>query len=152
MLIKFTSSAVTGEALWVTLKVSNTSSRKMRPRFALCDEQTFITHMKTKQETHKIMMKTGKVVKPYKTETVTKMFDIPDNLTPSTLNCTLIELQYWLKVNRAKTLYILTGAIMVGLADTFRGFLFSVIIFSLFQMYTSLHLCSCFFLIIQDFI
>lgn len=53
------------------------------------------------------MMKTGKVVKPYRTETVTKMFNIPDNLTPSTLNCPLIELQYWLKVNRAKTLYIL---------------------------------------------
>lgn len=85
------------------------------------------------------MMKTGKVVKPNRTQIVTEVFNIPDNLAPSTLNCPLIELQYWLKVNRAKTLYILTGTITIGLA---------LGVFSLFQIYTSLRPYSCFFLVI----
>lgn len=95
--------ALTGEALRVTLRVNNLSSRILRPRFVLCselivDHQTYLL-----KEPHKILMERCNLVKPHRMETVTKVFNIPDNLTPSNLNCSLVELKYWMKVNWGKT-------------------------------------------------
>uniref|UniRef100_A0A3B5JZ55 Arrestin domain-containing protein 3-like n=2 Tax=Takifugu rubripes TaxID=31033 RepID=A0A3B5JZ55_TAKRU len=84
-----------GEALRVTLRVNNLSSRILRPRFVLCSKLVVYAQI---NEPHKILTERSSVVKPYRMETVTKVFSIPDNLTPSNLNCSLVKLEYWMKV------------------------------------------------------
>lgn len=95
--------ALTGEELRVTLRVNNLSGWILRPRFVLCSE--LIVHHQTYllKEPHKILTERCSLVKPYRMETVTKVFNIPDNLTPSNLICSLVKLEYWLKVNWGKT-------------------------------------------------
>lgn len=50
------------------------------------------------------MEKKRELLKAHAMETVTHVFNIPVDLTPSNLNCSFIKLQYWLKVNRCGTL------------------------------------------------
>lgn len=95
--------ALAGEALRVTLRVNNLSSRTLRPRFVLCQE--LIINMGTCliKEPHKILTERCGLVKPDRMETLTKVFNIPDNLTPSNLNCCIAKLEYWMKVSWGKT-------------------------------------------------
>lgn len=97
-------SDLTGQALQATLVVNNNSSRQVRPRFALCDEKTYTAGIKETELKQKLMERRCTVVKPYTMETVTQVFTIPTDLTPSTLNCSFIQLQYWLEVNWCGTL------------------------------------------------
>lgn len=92
-----------GEALRVTLRVNNLSSRILRPRFVLCSKLTVDVQTSLLKEPRKILRDRCSLVKPYRTETLTKAFNIPDDLTPSNLNRSLIKLEYCLKVNWGKT-------------------------------------------------
>lgn len=60
---------------------------------------------KTNEVSRKLVKVCGKVVKPHRTESVTEVLNIPHDLTPSFLNCSIIRLQYWLKVNGGRTLH-----------------------------------------------
>lgn len=95
--------ALAGEALGVTLRVNNLSSRILRPRLVLCSELIVHTESYLIKEPRNILTERCSLVKPHRMETLTEVFNIPDNLTPSNLNCCLARLEYWVKVNGGKT-------------------------------------------------
>lgn len=89
----------TGEGLQVTLDVTNHSSRAVKPKFILYEKKSFFAQGRRKVCTNEILKEKAEAVASSSKETVTKVISIPRELPPSILNCSIIKLEYRLKVN-----------------------------------------------------
>lgn len=89
----------TGEALQVTLEITNRSSRTVKPKFTLYEKQSFFAQGKRKVHTRNILKEKAETVESSKKETVTQVINLPRELPSSILNCSIIKLEYRLKVN-----------------------------------------------------
>ncbi|XP_053181529.1 arrestin domain-containing protein 3-like [Scomber japonicus] len=87
-----------GEALQVTAELKNQSSRSVKPRFILYEKKSFFAQGRRKVQTHQILKVKIEAVASGGNETVTKVITIPRELPPSILNCSIIKLEYRLKV------------------------------------------------------
>ena len=88
-----------GEALQVTAELKNQSSRSVKPRFILYEKKSFFAQGRRKVQTHQILKVKIEALASGGNETVTKVITIPRELPPSILNCSIIKLEYRLKVN-----------------------------------------------------
>nr|XP_020512638.1 arrestin domain-containing protein 3-like [Labrus bergylta] len=89
---------IQGEAMQVTLEVSNRSSRSVKPKFVLYEKRSFLAQGRRRVHTNTILKDKIKDIASSDKETVTKVISIPRELPPSILNCAIIKLEYRLKV------------------------------------------------------
>eukprot|EP00066_Takifugu_rubripes_P008754 XP_003975177.1 PREDICTED: arrestin domain-containing protein 3-like [Takifugu rubripes] len=87
-----------GEAVRVTLEITNRSGRSVRPKFTLYEKQSFFAQGKRRVHTHDILKEKAEAVERSKKETVTQVINLPMELPSSILNCSIIKLEYRLKV------------------------------------------------------
>lgn len=91
-------SSPTGEALGVTLEVTNDSARTVTPRFYLCEKQTFAAQSARTVHTENSLFESGDCVPAQTSRIITKVLSIPLDLPPTFFNCCLMKLEYRLKV------------------------------------------------------
>ncbi|XP_014326079.2 arrestin domain-containing protein 3-like [Xiphophorus maculatus] len=88
-----------GEAMNVLIQINNTSSRSVKPKLELYEKRSFFAQGHRKVETRTILKEKSDVVEGRSGQKmVTKMINIPRELTPSILNCSILKLEYRLKV------------------------------------------------------
>lgn len=90
---------LTGEALHVRLDITNRSSRSVKPKFTLYEKQSFFAQGSRKVLTRDILKGKTEAVESSKKKTVTQVINLPMELPSSILNCSIIKLEYKLKVN-----------------------------------------------------
>uniref|UniRef100_A0A3Q3J5R1 Arrestin C-terminal-like domain-containing protein n=1 Tax=Monopterus albus TaxID=43700 RepID=A0A3Q3J5R1_MONAL len=88
-----------GEQLHVILKISNNSTRSVKPKFILYEKRSFFAQGHRKLLTNEILKEKIEAVASSGKVTVTKVITIPRELPPSILNCSIIRLEYRLKVH-----------------------------------------------------
>ncbi|KAM6965423.1 arrestin domain-containing protein 3-like [Aplochiton taeniatus] len=88
-----------GEAMTVSAEVLNNSANAVSPRFYLCQKQSFFAQSKTTVQADDIMFGLGDVVPAFTSQTVTRVLTIPHQLPVSFFNCSLMTLEYMLKVS-----------------------------------------------------
>ncbi|KAM6930314.1 arrestin domain-containing protein 3-like [Xenentodon cancila] len=88
-----------GENLSVTVKINNRSSRSVKPKFVLYEKKSYFAQGHRKVHTKNIYKDKGDAVDSTSGKsTVTKALPIPGTLPPSLLNCSIIRLEYKLKI------------------------------------------------------
>ncbi|CAL8234058.1 unnamed protein product [Boreogadus saida] len=87
-----------GEGLKVVAEISNCSTRVVKPKFVLYEKKSFFAQGRRRVHTHNIVKEKGEEVGSSCTQTVAKTICIPPELPPSILNCSIIKLEYRLKV------------------------------------------------------
>ncbi|XP_072289548.1 arrestin domain-containing protein 3-like [Eucyclogobius newberryi] len=87
-----------GEAMGVTVEVINESSRTVTPKLYLCEKQTFVAQSKHMVHADDVLFGTGDPVSPHSSHTVTKVLSIAPLLSPTFFNCSMMKLEYRLKV------------------------------------------------------
>ncbi|XP_015229915.1 PREDICTED: arrestin domain-containing protein 3-like [Cyprinodon variegatus] len=87
-----------GEAMGVSVEVINDSARSVTPKFYLCEKQTFVAQSKRKTQTKDILFGIGDAVPAESSQTVTKVLIIPPYLPATFFNCSLMNLEYKIKV------------------------------------------------------
>uniref|UniRef100_A0A8P4GJ93 Arrestin C-terminal-like domain-containing protein n=1 Tax=Dicentrarchus labrax TaxID=13489 RepID=A0A8P4GJ93_DICLA len=88
-----------GEAFQVTAEINNCSSRSVKPKFILYEKKSFFAQGRRRVCTNEILKEKFEAVESSGKETVTKVINIPRELPPSILNCSIIKLEYRLKVH-----------------------------------------------------
>ncbi|XP_045891075.1 arrestin domain-containing protein 3-like isoform X2 [Micropterus dolomieu] len=88
-----------GEALKVTAEISNHSTRSVKPKFILYEKRSFFAQGHRRVHTKKILKEKVEAVASSSKETVTRVIPIPRELPPSILNCSIIKLEYRLKIH-----------------------------------------------------
>ncbi|XP_026198115.1 arrestin domain-containing protein 3-like [Anabas testudineus] len=88
-----------GEALQVTVEIRNHSSRSVKPKIILYEKRSFFAQGHRKLCTKVIHKEKIETVASCSNETVTKFISIPTDLPSSILNCSIIKLEYRLKLH-----------------------------------------------------
>lgn len=89
---------LTGEALQVMAEITNRSSRSVKPKFVLYEKKSFFAQGRRRVQTNDILKEKAEAVESGGKEAVTRAITIPTELPPSILNCSIIKLEYRLKV------------------------------------------------------
>ncbi|XP_054467722.1 arrestin domain-containing protein 3-like [Anoplopoma fimbria] len=87
-----------GEALKVTVEVSNQSTRSVKPKFILYEKTSFFAQGRRRVSTNEILKEKIDSIASSGKETVTKVITIPRELPPSILNCSILKQEYRLKI------------------------------------------------------
>lgn len=70
----------------------------MRPKFTLYEKRSFFAQGRRKVHTQDILKEKAEAVESSKKKTVTQVINLPMELPSSILNCSIIKLEYRLKV------------------------------------------------------
>lgn len=87
-----------GEQLKVIVEITNSSTRKVKPKFYLYKKESFFAQGQRRVETKNVLKDKSDQVPNSSRQTMTKIITIPQELPPSILNCSIIKLEYRLKV------------------------------------------------------
>ncbi|XP_071755832.1 arrestin domain-containing protein 3-like [Centroberyx gerrardi] len=87
-----------GEAMEVSAEVINSSARTVTPKFYLCEKQTFVAQSKRIVHTNDILFGTGDSVSAASSRTTSSVLNVPPQLHPTFFNCSMMKLEYRLKV------------------------------------------------------
>ncbi|XP_008334877.1 arrestin domain-containing protein 3-like [Cynoglossus semilaevis] len=87
-----------GGSVKATVEIVNNSSRDVKPKFILYEKQSFFAQGHRKLYTTEILKEKSEAVAPAEKKVLTKVIPIPRELPPSILNCSIIKLEYRLKV------------------------------------------------------
>ncbi|XP_073321604.1 arrestin domain-containing protein 3-like [Pagrus major] len=87
-----------GEDLQVMVEINNRSSRSVKPKFVLYEKRSFFAQGRRRVHTNEILKEKVEAIESSNKETVTKVINIPRELPPSIMNCSIIKLEYRLKV------------------------------------------------------
>lgn len=91
---------LTGDTVSVVAKITNSSSRRMIPKFSLLQTTRCCVGGHT-HGTDKILYEAvGKTIKEDTEETITCLIKIPVDATPTFFNCEMISVHYSLKVGK----------------------------------------------------
>lgn len=88
-----------GEALQVTVQINNQSSRGVKPKFILYRKKSYFAQGHRRIDTKEILKEKNELVPKYSNKTVTKVIMIPEELPPSIMSCSIIRLEYKLKIH-----------------------------------------------------
>lgn len=88
----------TGEAVRFSVKVLNDSARSLAPVFYLGEKQTFAARSKRIVHTSNILFESADCVPARSSRTITTVLGVPPELPPTFFNCSLMKLEYRLKV------------------------------------------------------
>lgn len=87
-----------GEGIMVVASIQNKSSREIRPKYCIYRKYSFFAKKKRKVETKSILKEVGDAIPPSSFQTVTRFLSIPPTSEVSILNCSIIKVEYRLKV------------------------------------------------------
>ncbi|KAM4745824.1 arrestin domain-containing protein 3-like [Anableps anableps] len=87
-----------GEPMGVFVEVLNDSAHSVTPKFYLCEKQTFVARSKKKVQTKDILFGIGDIVPAESSHTATKVLIIPPHLPATFFNCSMMNLEYRIKV------------------------------------------------------
>ncbi|XP_053277019.1 arrestin domain-containing protein 3-like [Pleuronectes platessa] len=87
-----------GENVKFTVEIVNHSSRSVKPKFSLYEKKSFFAQGRRRVHTKEILKDQIEALASSSKDTVTKVISIPRELPPSILNCSIIKLEYRLKV------------------------------------------------------
>ncbi|XP_060927116.1 arrestin domain-containing protein 3-like [Limanda limanda] len=87
-----------GENVKVIVEIVNHSSRSVTPTFTLYEKKSFFARGRRRLHTREILQDQIEALASSSKDTVTKVMSIPRELPPSILNCSIIKLEYRLKV------------------------------------------------------
>ncbi|XP_078026905.1 arrestin domain-containing protein 3-like [Epinephelus lanceolatus] len=87
-----------GDAMGVSVEVLNESARSVTPKFYLCEKQTFVAQSKRIVHTNDTLFGMGDSVAADSSRTITKVLSVPPQLHPTFFNCSMMKLEYRLKV------------------------------------------------------
>ncbi|KAJ0067496.1 hypothetical protein NL108_007971 [Boleophthalmus pectinirostris] len=87
-----------GEALQVVAEIKNQSSRAVKPKLVLYKKKSYFAQGHRRVNTSDILKETCDPVESGSNKTVTKTITIPKELPSSILNCSIIKLEYRLKI------------------------------------------------------
>ncbi|XP_070689872.1 arrestin domain-containing protein 3-like [Pempheris klunzingeri] len=87
-----------GEGIQVVASIQNRSSRGIKPKYCLYKKSSFFAKGKRKVKTEDILKEEGEVIPPSAGLTVTRIITIPPTACASILNCSLIRIEYRLRV------------------------------------------------------
>lgn len=91
-------SLLVGETMQVWVEVINSSNRTVTPKFFLCEKQMFVAQSEAIVHTNEIPFGTGESVSARDSRTISNVLRIPPQLYPTFFNCSMIKLEYTLKV------------------------------------------------------
>ncbi|XP_034025348.1 arrestin domain-containing protein 3-like [Thalassophryne amazonica] len=87
-----------GEAMGVSVEVLNNSPYTVMPTFYLHEKQTFAAQSKRRLHVNDILLATGEPVSVATSQKISKVLSFPSWLQPTFYNCSLMKLEYSLKV------------------------------------------------------
>ncbi|XP_028270695.1 arrestin domain-containing protein 3-like isoform X1 [Parambassis ranga] len=87
-----------GEGIKVVAYIHNKSSRDIKPKYSLYQKHSFFAKGERKLETKEILKDVGEAIPPSASQTVTRIITIPPATCMSILNCSIIKVEYRLKV------------------------------------------------------
>lgn len=89
---------LTGDTVSVVAKISNSSSKKIRPKLRLQQEIMYRAGRSTNTSDQNLCKMVGDTIKVNSEETVSCQMKIPVDVTPTLCNCEIISVDYYLKV------------------------------------------------------
>lgn len=92
----------------VSVEVLNSSTRTVTPKLYLCEKQTFVAQSERIVHTNETLFATGDPVPAESSDTITRVLSVLPQLPPTFLNCSMINLEYRLKVQNNVFFSILT--------------------------------------------
>ncbi|KAF3695886.1 Arrestin domain-containing protein 3 [Channa argus] len=87
-----------GEALHLSIEIRNHSTRSVKPKIILYEKRSFFAQGHRKLQTNEIHKEKIEAIASSSDETVTKVLTVPTHLPPSILSCSIIKLEYRLKI------------------------------------------------------
>lgn len=88
----------------VSVEILNDSTRTVTPKFYLSETQTFVADSKRVVHTNDVLFGSGDCVPAESRQTVTRVLSIPPQTPPTFFNCSMMRLEYRIKVPRQNTL------------------------------------------------
>ncbi|XP_016898517.1 arrestin domain-containing protein 3-like [Cynoglossus semilaevis] len=88
-----------GEAMAVSVEILNDSTRTVTPKFYLSETQTFVADSKRVVHTNDVLFGSGDCVPAESRQTVTRVLSIPPQTPPTFFNCSMMRLEYRIKVS-----------------------------------------------------
>lgn len=82
----------------ISVEVLNNSVCTVKPKFYLCQKQTFVAQSKRIIHTNDILFGTGEAVSAETNRTITTVLSVLPQLPPTFFNCSIMKLEYSLKV------------------------------------------------------
>lgn len=90
----------------VKVEINNQSSRAVKPKFILYEKISFFAQGRRRLNTNNILKEKMKPIAPSSRETATQVISIPPELPSSNLNCSIIKVEYRLKVNHCFCFFV----------------------------------------------
>lgn len=87
-----------GETMAIVVKINNSSSSEMTPKFALVREVVFRAGGSTKCLSSNVHKMVDKSIHPHTEKTIHCGLKIPHDQTQTIQNCEIISVEYYLKV------------------------------------------------------
>uniref|UniRef100_A0A3P8TNJ4 Arrestin C-terminal-like domain-containing protein n=1 Tax=Amphiprion percula TaxID=161767 RepID=A0A3P8TNJ4_AMPPE len=87
-----------GEGIKVVASIQNRSSSEVRPKYCLDKKCSYFAKGKWKVETEEILKVWGEHLPLHANRTVTKIITVPPTTPASILNCSIIRVEYRLRV------------------------------------------------------
>ncbi|XP_008299391.1 arrestin domain-containing protein 3-like isoform X3 [Stegastes partitus] len=89
---------VQGEGLKVVAFIQNNSSREIKPKYCVYRKHSFFARGKRRLDTKNLFKEVGDPIPPSSNQNVTRVITIPHDLEPSILNCSILKVEYRLRV------------------------------------------------------
>lgn len=83
----------------VNMEINNQSNRAVKPKFLLYEKRSFFAQGRRRVHTNNILKDKMKPIAPSCREVGTQVITIPPELPSSNLNCSIIKVEYRLKVS-----------------------------------------------------
>ncbi|TNN24534.1 Arrestin domain-containing protein 3 [Liparis tanakae] len=87
-----------GKGLKVIARIQNNSSRPIKLKYCLYRKHTFLATNKLKVITKDLLKEVGEPIPPSAKEKFTRVVPIPSDVEPSIENCSIIKVEYGLRV------------------------------------------------------
>ncbi|XP_022048686.2 arrestin domain-containing protein 3-like [Acanthochromis polyacanthus] len=87
-----------GEGLKIVALIQNNSSREIKPKYCVYRKHSFFARGKRRLDTKDLFKEVGDPIPPSSNENVTRVITIPHDVEPSILNCSILKVEYRLRV------------------------------------------------------
>ncbi|KAJ3604352.1 hypothetical protein NHX12_029093 [Muraenolepis orangiensis] len=88
-----------GEGMKVVAYVQNNSSREIKPKYCVYRKHSFFANGTHRVDTKDLLKESGESIPPSTNQTVTKIINIPADIEPTILNCSIMKAEYRLRVS-----------------------------------------------------
>lgn len=87
-----------GEGMKVLACIQNNSSREIKPKYCIYRKHSFFAEGNRRVHTKDLLKEVGEPIPPSSNQNVMRVINIPCDAEPSILNCSIIKVEYRLRV------------------------------------------------------